>query len=236
MKNNSTLPLEEVIRIPLFHGLCEEDVLPILESAHEKKIHMGEFFFLQGDPSDSMYILVEGRVRLSQSGVDGRPTLIHVIEPIQLFGMVAMTSRNIYPETALAAMDSTAIYWPGHDLMAHVMRVPQLALNAIRIMADQLQQIQDRLQQASTETAERRLAHTLIRLAAQSGKKVSDGILIDMALTRQDFAEMSGTTQYTVSRLLSQWDEQKLVIAGREKVTIRNPHGLAGIVHAEFDT
>jgi CRP-like cAMP-binding protein len=114
--------------------------------------------------------------------------------------------------------------------MDFVMRVPQMALNAMRIMAEQLQEIQERFRQAATERVDRRLAHTLMRLAAQSGKKVEDGILIDLALTRQDLAEMSGTTLYTASRMLSQWEEQKLVIAGRKRVIIRNPHGLARIV------
>ena len=110
------------------------------------------------------------------------------------------------------------------------MQVPQIALNAMGIIAERLQEIQERFRQVTTERVERRLTHTKIRLAAQSGKKVKEGILIDLTLTRQDLAEMSGTTLYTVSRMLSQWEEQELVIAERERVTIRNPHGLARIV------
>ena len=69
-----------------------------------------------------------------------------------------------------------------------------------------------------------------MRLAAQSGRRVAEGILIDLRLTRQDLAQMSGTTLYTASCTLSQWEADGLVIAGRERVTIRNPHGLARIV------
>jgi CRP-like cAMP-binding protein len=81
----------------------------------------------------------------------------------------------------------------------------------------------------TTQRVEQRLAHTLIRLAAQSGRKVDEGILIDYPLTRQDLAEMSGTTLYTASRTLNQWEDKALVIPGRERVIIRNPHGLSRI-------
>jgi CRP-like cAMP-binding protein len=114
--------------------------------------------------------------------------------------------------------------------MDFVMQVPQMAMNAMGIMAESLQEIQERFRQVTTERVEQRLAHTLMRLAAQSGVKVEQGILIDLPLTRQDLAEMSGTTLYTVSRLLSQWERDGLVIAGREQVILRNPHGLARIV------
>ncbi|OGO62544.1 MAG: hypothetical protein A2030_04520 [Chloroflexi bacterium RBG_19FT_COMBO_50_10] len=105
-----------------------------------------------------------------------------------------------------------------------------MALNAMGLMADQLNEIQDRFRQVTTQRVEQRLAHTLIRLASQSGKRVKEGILIDHALSRQDLAEMSGTTIFTASRTLRQWDERELVIAGREKVIIRNPHALARII------
>jgi CRP-like cAMP-binding protein len=66
----------------------------------------------------------------------------------------------------------------------------------------------------------------VLRLARQSGHKVAGGILIDLPLSRQNLAELTGTTLYTVSRILSQWEAQGLVETGRERVLIRNPHGL----------
>ena len=96
----------------------------------------------------------------------------------------------------------------------------------MKLMAGQAQDIQERYRQLATERVERRLARTLIRLAAQAGKKIPDGVLIDLTLTRQDLAEMSGTTLFTVSRILSAWEDKGLVLLGRERVVIRFPHGL----------
>jgi CRP-like cAMP-binding protein len=96
-------------------------------------------------------------------------------------------------------------------------------------MSDRIQELQDRLRELSTERVERRIANTLLRLARQTGQKTPDGIRIDLALSRQDIAEMSGTTLYTVSRTLSRWEQIGIVESGRERVLIRSPHGLVAI-------
>jgi CRP-like cAMP-binding protein len=222
--------LAEMKTIPLFQGVAEDDLVRLIEAARRRRVPAGGFFFLQGDPAECMFVLLEGRVKLSQTGPDGQQALIRVITPVTLFALVAITTTRDYLVTAEAADDSLALYWTRRDLMGFVTRVPQIARNAMGIMAGRLQEIQERFRQVTTQRVEQRLAHTLIRLAAQSGKKVAAGILIDLTLTRQDLAEMSGTTLYTVSRILGQWEEQGLVIAERERVTIRNPHGLAQIV------
>ena len=233
MEKQPAVPLDEIEKIPLFQGATRSDLQRLVQAAHRKRLQAGEFFFFQGDPAECMYVLLEGRVKLSQAGPDGGQALIRVITPVSLFALVAITSASSYLVTAQAAEDSLALYWTRRELMEWVDSIPQMALNAVGIMADRLQEIQERFRQVTTERVERRLAHTLFRLAAQFAKKVEEGILIDLTLTRQDLAEMSGTTLFTVSRTLSQWEEQGLVIASREQVIIRDPHGLAGILEDE---
>jgi len=224
--------IEKMETLPLLQGVSRNDVSRLVQAAHRKNLQEGEFFFLQGDPAERMYVLLQGRVKLTQVGPDGQQALIRVITPVSLFALVAITKADDYLVTAQAAEDCQALYWTRRELMGFVLEVPQLALNAMGIMADNLQEIQERFRQVTTEPVEQRLAHTLIRLAAQSGKSVNQGILIDLSLTRQDLAEMSGTTLYTASRMLSQWEKQGLVITGRKRVIIRDTHGLARIVKA----
>lgn len=233
MAENPAALLDEIGKVPLFQGVTQRDLDELTQAARRKHLQAGEFFFLQGDPAENMYLLVDGRVKLSQAGPDGGQALIKVLTPFSLFALVAITTASSYLVTAQAAEDSLALYWTRRDLMEFVLRVPQMAENAMRIMAEQLQEITERFRQVTTERVERRLVYTLFRLAAQSGKKVKEGVLIDLTLTRQDLAEMSGTTLYTVSRLLSSWDKQGLVIAAREQVIICNPHGLARLLEAE---
>ena len=184
---------------------------------------------MQGDPAERLYILLSGQVKLTQVNPDGQQILLRAIGAYNLFSVVVLAQVDTYPVTAEAMEDSTALGWAKADLMPFVERFPQFALNAIQMMAFHTQELQERFRQLATERVERRLAHTLLRLASQSGKKIPEGVLIDLPLTRQDLAEMTGTTLYTVSRLLTQWETQGLVIAQRTHIIIRYPHGLVSL-------
>jgi CRP-like cAMP-binding protein len=98
----------------------------------------------------------------------------------------------------------------------------------MKLMTSYIQEMQERYRELATEKVERRIARVLLRLTSQMGVKTKDGS-IELTFTRQDLAEMSGTTLYTVSRVLSEWERQGLVEAGRERVLIRKPHGVVQI-------
>lgn len=212
-----------------FKGLPEPELQELLQAGQYRRAGRGAFFFLQGDPAERLYILIDGRVKLNQSSPDGQQILLRAIGPYELFGAVALAQGETYPVNAEAAEDCLALAWEKSSLMPFVSRFPQLALNAIQLMAAATQEFQERFRQLATERVERRLAHTLLRLASQNGKRIPTGVLIDLPLTRQDLAEMTGMTIYTVSRLLSQWETQGLVIADREHIVIRFPHGLVNV-------
>ena len=87
----------------------------------------------------------------------------------------------------------------------------------------------------TNEQVEQRIAHALLRLVRQSGRKTEQGIEVDFPITRQDIAEMTGTTLHTVSRLLSRWEDKGIVRGGRQKVTVVDPHGLMLIAENRKD-
>ena len=89
-----------------------------------------------------------------------------------------------------------------------------------------MQETQAQVMEMSTQQVEQRIAHALLRIVSQSGRKTEHGIEIDFPITRQDIAEMTGTTLHTVSRLLSAWEDEGLVKGGRQKVVVTDPHGL----------
>jgi CRP-like cAMP-binding protein len=107
-----------------------------------------------------------------------------------------------------------------------VARHPALASNTLQTIGSRLQDAHTRVMEMSTEQVERRIAHALLRLVQQAGRKVEQGIEIDFPISRQDLAEMTGTTLHTVSRTLSGWESQGLVEGGRQRIVVRDPHRL----------
>jgi CRP-like cAMP-binding protein len=100
----------------------------------------------------------------------------------------------------------------------------------MQLMTGYIQEMQERYRELATERVERRIALTVLRLASQIGIRSADEeTVIELPLSRQDLAEASGTTIFTVSRVLADWERRGLIEAGRERVLIKNPHGLVQV-------
>jgi CRP/FNR family transcriptional regulator, nitrogen oxide reductase regulator len=216
-------------KIDLFQGLPDADLELILVEARGLTFEEGSFLFYQDDPAERIFVLKSGRIKLYQLSDDGQQVLMRVMTPGMMFAAISLVQGAVYPVSAEAAEKSEVIYWPQGVMLSLVERYTRLSNNALKLLAGHVREFQDRYRELATERVERRLARTVLRLASQTGRKIEEGVLLDFPLTRQDLAEMSGTTLYTVSRILSQWENQGLILSGRERVVIRFPHGLVRI-------
>jgi CRP-like cAMP-binding protein len=108
-------------------------------------------------------------------------------------------------------------------------RHPRIPLNLLRFATRVIQESHRRIQEMSTDRVERRIARVLSRLAAQVGVETEAGVLLDVPLSRQDLAELTGTTLYTTSRTLKEWERKGYVLAERMKLTILDAHAIAAI-------
>jgi CRP-like cAMP-binding protein len=220
-------------QVSVFQNATDEDLRLIAQGAIERSIEDDEFFFFQGDPADYVYILISGRAKLTQMNAAGQQVNLRTINEWQMFGALgAVREHALYPASAQAIEPSTAIAIRS-DYFHELMRTrPYLSFDLMKLMTSYIQEMQERYRELATEKVERRLARTLLRLTAQMGVKNADGG-IELTFTRQDLAEMSGTTLFTASRVLSEWEKRGLVESGRERVVIRNPHELVQIAEQE---
>src|SRR6266498_2828510 len=224
------MPIESMNlrRVSVFQNATDEDLRLFVQHGFERSLEEGEFFFFQGDPAAYAYVLVSGRAKLLQTNPAGQQVNLRTISEWQVFGALGAVRENAtYPASAQALEQSTALAIKSDYLHEMMQTRPYLSLDLMKLMTTYIQEMQERYRELATEKVERRIARVLLRLAAQMGTKMEDGI--ELSFTRQDLAEMSGTTLYTVSRVLSEWERQGLVEAGRERLLIRNPHGLVSI-------
>ncbi len=167
-----------------------------------------------------------GVFRVTRITPAGQQIVIRMVNPGDLFGIAKALQRPDYPGTATAAIESIALSWPMTLWDGFLERHPALAVNTMQTIGGRLQDAHARLEELATEEVERRVAHTILRLANQSGKKEEGGIRIDFPVSKQDIAEMAGTTLHTVSRILTAWEAEGLVEGGRQKLLIRDAHRL----------
>jgi CRP-like cAMP-binding protein len=218
--------VQHLRHIGLFRSLKEAELATIADAAWHRQVERGAFFFHEGDPAGILYVLAQGRVKLTQVTADGQEVLLRFAELGEMFGGLGMLGDTQYLVSAQAVEDCLALAWDSDTMTGLLERTPRLALNALQMLAEHVRDLQDRYRELATERVERRVARTLLRLASQTGRKMPGGILLDMRLSRQDLANMTGTTVFSVSRILSRWETQGLVKSRRERVLIRNPHAL----------
>jgi CRP-like cAMP-binding protein len=215
--------------VALFNGLGPEAMGEVKASGRLKTVEAGAAFFRESEPAVAFFVLASGSVKLTQLTPEGHQVVLRVIGPGDAFGGLAVFGGSTYPITAEAVTEASAIEWPGAVMAGLMERHPRLALNALKFVAARLHELQVQYRQLATEKVERRVARALLRLVQQAGRRVETGVLIDLPLSRDDIAQMTGTTLYTVSRIISRFEAQGLLEAGRQRMVIRNPHGLVKV-------
>ena len=223
----SSIDRSLVSSLPIFADLSPGDIDDILREARPLRLPKDAAVFEQGQEAHWFYLLLNGRVRAQRLTPAGEQVVIRFIGPGEMFGVAMAIGRDAYPATAVAIVDSLALAWPNSAWPPLLARHPHLGVHTMQTLGARLQESQTRLVEMSTQEVERRIAHTLLRLLDQGGRKTSDGVLIDFPISRKDIAQMVGTTLHTVSRIMSAWEVRGVVLSGRRKIIVRDRSKLA---------
>ncbi len=199
-------------------------------SARPQTLESGALLFRQGEAASLFYLLQHGRVRLVQHTPEGRDVTLATFSEGDLIGLIVALSGDPYPATAEALERSEVLALHGAAMWEIMSQHAPLAVRVVRMLAARLHEAHERIRELSAERVQQRLARSLVRLAHKVGVQQADGsIYLNIRLSRQDLAQMNGTTLETVSRTLTAWQRQGLLEAGREQITLLKPHSLAGI-------
>ena len=220
----TTVDSSLVADLPLFAGIGANDLAEILREARSTRYAKNSAVFEQGEDAQSFFLLLHGHVRASKTTPTGEQIVVRYVAPGEIFGVAPAIGITRYPATATAVDDSVVLTWPSAAWPRLVARFPQLATNTLQTVGSRLQETHTRVIEMSTQQVEQRIAHALLRLAKQSGRKLDHGVEIDFPISRQDIAQMTGTTLHTVSRILSGWEQLGLIESGRQRIVLREPH------------
>lgn len=226
MQSQTQINRAAVQGLALFEQLEPDQVDDVLRSASSRRYAPGDMVFEQGQTATQFFVLLHGRLRVTQVTSEGQQVVVRMISPGDLFGIARALRRMDYPGTSTAVSESVVLSWPMSLWNDFLEQCPSLAINAMQTIGSRLLEAQQRLRELSTEEVERRVAHAVLRLVNQSGRREQKGVRIDFPISKQDIAEMSGTTLHTVSRILTAWGAAGLVEGGRQKLLVRDPHQL----------
>jgi CRP-like cAMP-binding protein len=213
----------------IFQGVNETILHRAVQHCHAKCFESGTVIIHQGDPAVAFHILIQGYVKLVQVTPDGHEIVSRFVGPGQEYGVIAVLGGYTYPVSVQTLERCKALVWAGEVLAQLMEQYSQIAFNVLRVMVDRNQLTQRRYQELLTENVEQRIARALLGLLSQAGSRSGSGILIDIPFSEEDLAELTGTTVYSVSRILNQWQRKGWVALGRKQVQVLRPQALESI-------
>jgi CRP-like cAMP-binding protein len=163
-------------------------------------------------------LLVSGTVKTTRHGMSGTEVILRLSVPGDVLGAVCMLATGRHCATAQAFRLCRALVWDVSAFKALLERFPVLHQNMVRILGGYVLELEERFREVATERVAPRVANQLVRLLEQIGRPVDGNI--EIGLSREELAQMTGTTLFTVSRLLSAWEARGMVKPRREAVTI----------------
>ena len=214
----------------MFRGLESQACADLVRLARDRRVVRRETFFLQGDPATDVFVLCAGRLKATQLASAGEQVILRLVGPGEMFGALEVGAGGQYSSGAEALEASHALLWDrcAFDEMAE--RNPVILRNVLRILSERMRLLEQSCRELATVRAATRVASALVRLAGQMGRPTDGGALV--ALGREDLAQLTGCTPFTVSRFLADWEALGYVKSRREAVVLVDAPSLVRHVDA----
>jgi CRP-like cAMP-binding protein len=203
----------------------------VAEATREQRVAAGERIFSEGQPAESLWAVKDGLVHIIKSNPDGREIVLQVIPPGELFGAVVAVETKPYPASAVAAMDSVVWRLPASLARELCQKYPSLRSAILDQVSGRLREAHDRLRSLALERVEQRLARMLLALADKIGQR-KDRVTV-LEVTRQELADMIGTTVETTIRITSKWQQAGVISSSRHQIGLDDPVSLRRIAEGE---
>lgn len=211
--------LQAIRATPLFRGLSSEDQKRLAALAALRNYDRGDFLWRAGDPAEQLTIVVKGRVKIVTHGDTG-DTILELFEEGEPVGAIAVYNYIPYPASAVCMEPVVLLTLPRRDYFELLDRNPDFARAIIRELTKLVVAMARRLQELRGQKVDARIAQLFLTLAERLGKEVKGGIEIPIQLTRQEIADLVGTTVESSIRVLSRWGRERIVVSGENRFLI----------------
>lgn len=198
------IDLSVLSRVPLFTGLCEEELRLIGTVAVRRRYSRGAVVFFEHEPGDTLYIIEDGQVRIYRLAEDGREKTLTLLSSGDFFGEMALIDDE--PRSAIAEATDPSVLLAIHKRDFHklIQSQPHMAMSMIKGLSLRLRQTNKQLMDAVFLDVRGRMCRMLVDLDDRYGKDYESGRLIDIKLTHQELANMVGTSRESVTRVLTE--------------------------------
>lgn len=219
--------IDEALRSSsLFRKVAPEDRQRLASVAHLKTYSRGDVIFRESDPSDAFFTVISGRVKIFKMLPTGKDVILEIFGAGDPFGAVAAYDGRPFPASAMALEDTTCLLLPRGAFFALLEQHPSLVRGLLHGMTQRLVELTNRLAELSGGRIEARLARLFLKLADSSGRRDRGGVFIPLALSRQELADLTGTTIETSIRIMSRWGKEDVLRTEKDGFVVVNREAL----------
>jgi CRP-like cAMP-binding protein len=215
-------------QIPLFRRVGADDRERLAAVAYVKIYDRGDHVFHEGDPSDFFFIVMTGRVKVYKRAPAGNDIILEIFGPGGPLGAVAAYESRPYPASAAALESASCLLIPRQQFFTLLEQHPSLVRGLLGSLSLRLVELTTRLAELTGGRVETKLARLFLKLADQLGRAERGGTFIPLVLSRQELADLTGTTIETSIRIMSRW--------GKEDVLRTEKDGFVLVDRTELDT
>jgi len=211
--------LTAVRRVPMFRGLTEADQRRVASYAVIRDLQRGDALWEEGDPAETLTIILKGRIKILRR-TDGGDVIFEIFGEGEPVGAVAVYNCMPYPASAVCLEPVTVLLLPRRDYFELLDRHPDFARAIIRELTRLTLALTRKIEDMRGHTVDARIAQLFLTLAKRMGKETPEGVVVPITLSRQEVADLVGTTVESAIRTLSRWGREKVLISGRGRFVI----------------
>ena len=209
----------------LFGALLEDELAALVRLGTLARYSAGQIVFSRGDPGDSLMIVLEGQIKVGSLTAEGRETVVNLIEPGQVLGEIAVLDGKARTMGATAAEPVQVFVLRRKTVLAFLEAKPSVAIRLIGVLCQKLRRTTEMLEEKTVLTMAPRVARGLLRLAAEHGRRTSEGLLIDLKLSQAELGAFVGVSRENFNRQLGIWRDSRIVSLRGGRVLIHRLRG-----------
>jgi CRP/FNR family transcriptional regulator len=200
--------IESIKNIPLFASLTDEELRHVGDKLVVKRFRKNEIILQEEDTSEYMYIILNGKVKVIQTTEDGKEILLAIHQSGDFFGEMSLIDGKTSPATVIATENSTAAIISKKDFYSLIETLKKVLNNLLLILCSRHRESWEKIQMLNYKNASHRIKILFLMLSDKYGEKTAEGVTLNIKLTHQEMAEMTGMTRETVTRVIDRWQRE----------------------------
>lgn len=204
----------------VFQNLDPEELELLCANSYAKLYEKGEVIFFENDSVKKLYLLINGKVKLSMLSAEGKEKVLTILQEGDIFGELSLFDEDPHPLTAEVVDDARLLIIPWKEMEKMIQNRPSLAIKIIEALSKKTRLLTSQVRELVFQDAAGRLASLISRLAEDFGREIEEGTVIDLVLTHQEIANLIGSSRVTVTKLINKFIDEGMITIKKRKIII----------------